>query len=486
MSSTAGFRWSVAIAGALAASALFGLDWLLGHALREEIQASTEIANQTFTRAFVNEEWETIRPMLGIDAAPADPRANQHLPQIDARVRGFARGTDLVKVKIYDPRGLTVYSSDPAQIGEEKSGNAGFLGAARGRTMSELTFRGKFGSFDGEIHQRNLVSSYVPVRGPSGVEAVVEIYTDRTASIESIQRRQRALMLWGAPLALVVFAAFVAFARAGRRRSAADTDAGDRAEARAAGELARLRLVAIESSGFLASIANELSHPLDALDRSLGQAMAEQPAHGALERACSAAGALRKRAEWIDLLARAGHSGVSVAPGATDPAVQVSGAIDAVAPRAQSKGIELQAQFGPGLGKPVAGDSREVTAILEAILSDAIDATDEGFVHVKVNASADGVQFDVIDSGRSRESLRHTGSHRLDPEVSEAQDAHGSTGPEPIGTTGFRLVLAQGLVRRLGGEFRASATSGAGNWVTFTLPLAQSPSVPEAPPRAGG
>lgn len=477
-----GFRRTAGVAAAAVVVALLGLDWLLGRALREEIQASTEVANQTFARVFVNQKWDTIRPMLGIDGTPGEPRANPNLRDIDARVRSFARGTDLVKVKIYDPRGLTVYSSDPAQIGEDKSGNPGFLGAARGRTMSELTFRGRFGSFDGEIHQRNLVSSYVPVRSPSGVEAVVEIYTDRTASIESIQRRQRGLMLWLGAGALVLYAAFVAFAWVGGRRNGPEAPRQVGVPAGAAGAGESPRLAGIENRGLLASVAMELSGPLEALGGALDRASTSLPAERALADARDAAAELRKRADWIDLLADAHGPDSRTTSGGVDATGQVRAAIEAVAPRARLEGVDLQVYLGPGLGPPVVGGPVELAAILESLLSDAIDATDAGFVHLKVNASPEGVQFDVIDSGRPREAPR-------DGTVEDVQGVAGEPGlygPEPTGAVRFRFLLADALVGRLGGRLRVSAAPGSGNWVTFTLPLAPAPEQPAAPVRAAG
>lgn len=458
-------RWFVVASALVFAGALAGLNWLLERALREEIQASTEIANQTFARVFVNENWESIRPMLGVEGTQADPRANPHLKDIDAKVRAFARGTDLMKVKIYDPRGLTVYSSDPGQIGEDKSGNAGFLSAARGRTVSELNFRGKFGSFDGDLYQRNLVSSYVPVRGPSGVEAVVELYTDRTAFIESLERRQLGLMLWVTPALLALFVAFVGLARLASRGPRAGARATDQASA--GHGTAPPRQAEPNGVEFLASLADELSQPAGALDRALAQLPGAPSSSPAFAAAREAAVAVRKRAEWIALLAKVGQPDGGAPREAADPAAQVKGAVEAVAPRARAKGLDLQSHFGPRLGQPVFAHPSELAAILEAVLTEAVDATDEGFVHVKLSASVEGLQFDVIDSARASDAL---------PEAAAS---------DPSGQARFRLVLADGLVRGLGGVFHVRSTPGVGHWVTFSLPLAGRPGLPARSARAG-
>jgi hypothetical protein len=130
----------------------------------------------------------------------ADPRANPDLEMIDRRIRSFAQGTDILKIKLYGPSGLTLYSSDPAQIGENKAANPGVLGALKGNVASELGHRGTIGALDGDRHDRDLVSSYIPIRGIQGIEAVIEIYVDRTAAMGTIDG-------WRLGLAAVLVAA---------------------------------------------------------------------------------------------------------------------------------------------------------------------------------------------------------------------------------------------------------------------------------------
>ncbi|MBT3927774.1 MAG: hypothetical protein HOF33_12395 [Rhodospirillaceae bacterium] len=86
----------------------------------------------------------------------------------------------VLKVKVYDLKGLTVYSSEPSQIGDDKSANIGFLASAReGTSASKLSFRDTFASFSGTVNDRHLVETYVAVRGADGdVEGVFELYSD--------------------------------------------------------------------------------------------------------------------------------------------------------------------------------------------------------------------------------------------------------------------------------------------------------------------
>lgn len=128
-----------------------------------------------------------------VKSASAIPKAElQQRPEV-ARIREDVlrqmTGLSVVKVKIYNLDGLTVFSTDPKQIGEDKRTNSGFLAAKAGRVASEITFRDRFDAFEQVINDRNLISSYIPIRtNPnSPVEGVMEVYSDVTDYIAQLE-----------------------------------------------------------------------------------------------------------------------------------------------------------------------------------------------------------------------------------------------------------------------------------------------------------
>jgi len=156
----------------------------------ETLMRMAEDRNAAVTRVFGNALWPHFGPLL---RAPSEARPDPaKVALIREEVVALMKETFVVKVKIYNMEGTTVFSTDPKQMGQSKRDNAGFKGAAEGRLMSELTHRDQFSAFDRVLEDRDVLSSYIPFRREAGerIDGVFELYYDITPLLADVERTQ--------------------------------------------------------------------------------------------------------------------------------------------------------------------------------------------------------------------------------------------------------------------------------------------------------
>ena len=147
---------------------------------------------------------------------------------LHAEVMRLTQDLAVLKVKIYDVDGLTVYSSDPSQIGESKSGNPAFTRVTQTRkSVSKHSYRKSFSAFSQERFDVDVVETYVPVTAPDGaLGAVFEIYLDVTAVMA---RSTNGTIVFGVTTTTVLLALYILlFAVHHRSRRRLETEIEER------------------------------------------------------------------------------------------------------------------------------------------------------------------------------------------------------------------------------------------------------------------
>lgn len=191
---------------------------LLGYIFRQlaidSMLQGYEREHVNYAQVISNLMWEErFEPLMSKMAGKtsAQMQAEPEAVALHQKVQVLLKGTRIFKIKVYDLNGMTIYSSEQKQIGEDKSKNAGVMGALLGVSKSKLAHQNQFSTFEGEVQDRDVVESYVPrLDETTGkVRGVLEIYGDATDGLSEIGGRQWVIL--GSVVALLTLLYLVLF-----------------------------------------------------------------------------------------------------------------------------------------------------------------------------------------------------------------------------------------------------------------------------------
>jgi diguanylate cyclase (GGDEF)-like protein len=150
-------------------------------------------ANETIADLMAKAVRPAYLELIGLETASGDASSRDiAIDRLRGEIEKLTRGSSLLKVKIYDLDGATLFSTDPSQIGENIRGNADFQAARSGRSASHITYRDDFDAAGEEYIHVDAVVSYIPVtRQPGGKPfAVFEVYSNVTDLVVRLQNMQ--------------------------------------------------------------------------------------------------------------------------------------------------------------------------------------------------------------------------------------------------------------------------------------------------------
>jgi len=149
----------------------------------------------------------------------------------------------------------------------------------------------------------------------------------------------------------------------------------------------------------------------------------------------------------------------------------VEGVVELLAPRAQSKGIEIAASISAAAPRFVRADGLRLRQVLTNLGGNAVKFTDEGGVCVAVEpGEGDAARFLVIDTGPGVPADRRAAI------FDSFEQGDGSHGRRFEGA-GLGLTISRQLVRLMGGELTLTDNPGGGSIFAFTARLPESAGV---------
>ncbi|GAB6068803.1 hypothetical protein JCM13664_21240 [Methylothermus subterraneus] len=138
--------------------------------------------------------------------------------------------------------------------------------------------------------------------------------------------------------------------------------------------------------------------------------------------------------------------------------------VAALAPRAHSKGLELNLILPPAFPAHRLGDPTRIRQVLSNLLGNAIKFTERGEVTVEVMDLGGRVRFQVQDTGIG---IPPEAQARLFQPFTQAD----ASTTRRFGGTGLGLAICRQLVEAMGGRIGVKSAEGQGSVFTFELPL---------------
>jgi signal transduction histidine kinase len=439
----------------------------------DQFASMAEQNNAALTQAFANAVWPDFEPFLtqararGADAI----RQDQATAALRDAVSHLVVGTRVLKIKIYDTSGMTVFSTDPAQIGADYSQNERFIGALAGRMASQLEHRETFQAIGGELKDVWVLSSYIPIRpgGPDGaIVGVAETYTDVSAIQAERDYTGSLLVGTSAIVLLLIFvflAAIVWFAERALQRQHARSIA-------LAEHAARADAASRAKSEFLANMSHELRTPLNAIlgfaelitNEILGPVGTPRYKEYAGDIERSGRHLLGIINDVLDLVQiETGRARVSL--DVVDVCEVGRDVVRLMSRQAAGKNITLR--FAANCtAEPITSDEGKIRQILFNLISNALKFTPEGG---SVTVSITG---DPLD-GRTILRVADTGIGMRPEDVPVALASFGQIGNafQRNGQgIGLGLPLTKKFAELLGGAFDLQSSPGKGTIVSVALP----------------
>ena len=441
----------------------------------------TENQNVVLTQALSNSFWSQFSSYVTSirDVDGERLRTRDETREIHQRLLALSKGLPILKIKVFNLDGITIFSSQASQIGESSNGNLGFQQALQGIPASTLVHRDSVSAFSGELLKRDLVESYVAIVNADGrTEAVFELYTDVTQQLSLIEHAvQRVVLGLLISFGLLYGVLFMIVKRADRilkQQYQAIKDSSDSIREKNK-ELEQLREMAQEASRakseLMANMSHELRTPLNAI---IGFS-------GAIKEETFGPVGNEKYKEYLDDIYNSGlhllglindildvsaieAGSIELHEETINPAELVEVSIRLIMPRANSGRVKVISSLDADIPQ-IYADARRVKQIMLNLLSNAVKFTPEGG-EVRVTSMLHG-------DGSLAITVSDTGVGMNEEELALALSKFGQVDSgldRKHEGTGLGLPLTLGLMELHGGTLDIKSEKGRGTHIAMVFP----------------
>ena len=425
--------------------------------------------------------WPIIASLL--DGKPSEQSAaniklRKQMQSLNRKIMLQHHKMEMIKIKVYDLSGMTIYSTSQEQIGEDQSTNTGVQAALSGTIRSSITHRDSFNAYDRVIENRDLLQSYVPIFHPKTdqIAGVFEIYSDFTPMLEHISHTQWKVVFTVIAILLLAYAVLFGIVHhandiLNRQGDELEGSLADLEEAKN-----RAENLAQEKSEFLANVSHEIRTPLNGVlgmievleTTNLGQEQREQ-----VEIAMKAGNSLSRLIDDVLNFSKIESGSLELEKIPFDIWENTEESVQIFSNQAWSKNIYLACNIAAEVPQHAIGDPMRLQQVLMNLLGNALKFTDQGGISLEVSIESETdrelqIRFTVRDTGIGID--KNNRSQIFD----SYQQADGSI-TRRFGGTGLGLAIVHRLVEMMDGTIDVENNPEGGSIFWCCVPLAKVP-----------
>lgn len=481
----------VALVAVLVAS--ITIVFVFRYVAERNIHALGEQQNAILGKAITNALWPNIKMFINSSETSISGFDREFIfPLIESILRPLVADLPVVKVKIFNETGLTLYSTNAKEIGEVKNADySDLMLAIKGGVVSKMALRDTFEGLSGRRESVYIVSTYLPLRDSSDdfTNAIIEIYTDVTSHVEAMKSSQYELFAYVFSVLFAVYLILLLFIRRAdlliklrsREReehmlqikeinASIDQSLRDATRDLVVARDDALRANEIKSS-FLANMSHELRTPLNAII-GYSEFILESREPTQDNQMLSDVGKISQAGRNLLLLVNDILDMSKIESGKVDldpVAVNIDQFIvelqDIVKPLVDARGNTIEFLRDPSAGTIYADRSR-LRQVLLNLVGNAAKFTERGRIGVEFHGC-------TVDGRPGVEvAVRDTGIGMSEAEIEKLFEAFTQANvsiSERYGGTGLGLTISRKLIRLMGGDVTVSSRPGHGSVFKFSL-----------------